>query len=103
MKYPIIAIVAGVAVALFQNVASAALDAESAHAALKEHGCLTCHAIDKKKVGPAYKDVAVQFKGKTATDLMAAMKSKPPHAGVLKKISDNDLKEIMEWILTLSK
>lgn len=32
----------------------------------KEFGgdCLACHAVDKKVVGPAWKDVAVKYKGK---------------------------------------
>jgi cytochrome c len=30
----------------------------------KSNGCLKCHAVDKKKDGPAYKDVAKKYKGK---------------------------------------
>ena len=29
----------------------------------KAKNCLSCHAIDKKLVGPAYKDVAAKYKG----------------------------------------
>ena len=29
---------------------------------LKAKGCLNCHDFDKKKVGPAYKDVAAKYK-----------------------------------------
>ena len=29
----------------------------------KKHNCTSCHAIDKKLVGPAYKDVAAKYKG----------------------------------------
>ena len=33
----------------------------------KAQNCLACHAVDKKLVGPAYKDVAAKYKGdKTA-------------------------------------
>lgn len=104
MKHPIIAIAAGFAIALFQNVAlSAALDAESAHEELKEHGCLMCHAINKKKVGPAYKDVAVMFKGKSLADAVKEMKSKPVHASIIKKTSEHDLEEMIGWIMTLAK
>ena len=29
----------------------------------KKHNCTACHAVDKKLVGPAYKDVAAKYKG----------------------------------------
>lgn len=29
----------------------------------KAKNCLSCHAVDKKVVGPAYKDVAAKYKG----------------------------------------
>jgi len=31
--------------------------------ALKARGCLGCHDMEKKKVGPAFKDVAAKYKG----------------------------------------
>jgi cytochrome c551/c552 len=103
MKLALIAIAAGIGVALFQTAAYAEVDAEWAKAAAKEQGCLTCHAIDKKKVGPAWQDVGAGYKGKKAGDLAASIKSKPVHAGVLKKTSDKDLGLMAEWILSLSK
>jgi cytochrome c len=98
MRRLIITGVAGVAAALFQTVSYAGTDAQ---AEAKELGCLNCHAVDKKKVGPAYKDVGVKYKGKTSGDVAAAMKALPVHQSVLKKAKDDDLKHIMEWILTL--
>ncbi|BBI99216.1 cytochrome c-551 [Ferrigenium kumadai] len=32
-------------------------------ALLKKNNCLACHAIDKKVVGPSYKDVAAKYRG----------------------------------------
>jgi cytochrome c len=43
--------------------ASAAVDDADARALLKASKCLTCHSIDKKKDGPAYKDVARELRG----------------------------------------
>ncbi|HEX9811437.1 MAG TPA: c-type cytochrome [Burkholderiales bacterium] len=104
MKHPlIIAAAAGVAVAFYQTVASAAVDEAWAKKELKGHGCLTCHAVDKKKVGPAYKDIAVTFKGKTPAQVAATMKTKKEHAGVLKKTADGELEMMIEWILSLAK
>ena len=38
--------------------------AQSGADVLKAKGCLNCHATDKMKVGPAFKDVAAKYKGK---------------------------------------
>ena len=38
--------------------------ASADEAAAKANGCLKCHAVDKKKDGPAFKDVAKKYKGK---------------------------------------
>ena len=65
----------------------------------KKAGCLGCHAVDTKKMGPAYKEVAAKFAGKKDTDLVAAIKAAKPHASL--KASDEDLKEIASWILKL--
>jgi len=37
--------------------------AQADEALLKKHNCVACHQIDKKVVGPAYKDVAKKYKG----------------------------------------
>jgi cytochrome c len=79
--------------------ASPAAYSDSGEDLAKSSGCLGCHAIDTKKVGPAYKDVAKKFKGKTPADAAAAMRAASVHASV--KVSDKDLKEILEWVLKL--
>ena len=103
MKQALITIAAGIAVAMFQSTAYAEVDAEWAKSEAKEHGCLNCHNIDTKKVGPAWKDMSAKYKGKTGADLAAAVKSKPVHAAVMKKTSDKDLGLMAAWILTLGK
>lgn len=84
-----------------------------AHAATPEEmatkaGCLACHTKDKKLVGPAYKDVAIKYKGQ---DVAAKMieKVRKGGAGVYgvvpmpptgaDKINDTDLKNVIEWVL----
>ena len=103
MKYLVTVGLAGLAIAASQGAVAAEVDAKWAQAELKEHGCLGCHAVDTKKVGPAYKDVAAKFKGKSAADLMTSVKAKPVHAASVKKTSDQDLNMMSEWILTLAK
>jgi cytochrome c len=100
MKHALIVVATGIAAALFQTAACAQVDADWAKAKAKEYGCLGCHDIDKKKVGPAWNGVAANYAGKTADDLAASIKSKPVHASVIKKAGD-DLPKIAAWILTL--
>ena len=50
-----------------------AMDAAAAKALATKSACLSCHAVDKKLVGPSYKDVAAKHKGQAdAVDKVAA-------------------------------
>lgn len=42
--------------------ATAAVDEADAQALMKASKCLTCHSIDKKKDGPAYREVAQEYR-----------------------------------------
>jgi cytochrome c len=101
MKRTIMTVAAATTMMLFQNVNCAEVDAKWAQAEAKEHGCFNCHEIDKKKVGPSYKEISAKLKGKTAQDVVTLMKSKPLHKAPLTKMSDQDLKMITEWVLSL--
>jgi cytochrome c len=71
--------------------------------------CMTCHAIDKKIVGPAYKDVATKYVGdKSAVDKLATKIQKggagvwgpvPMPANTL--VSDTEAKKLAAWVLTI--
>lgn len=94
---------------LFAASANAALDDAKAQELAKKGGCTTCHSIDKKGVGPAYKDVAQKRKGEK--DAMATLEKAVRNGGKgaygaipmppspPDKISDTDLHELIEWIL----
>ena len=43
--------------------ASAALDAKAANVILTKAGCTACHQVEKKMLGPSYKDVSTKYKG----------------------------------------
>jgi cytochrome c len=98
MRSILTAVVAGAAVAMFQAGAYAA-DAKVAQDEMKEHGCLKCHEMDKKKVGPAFKEVSTKYAGKKWEDAAAGMKSKPVHKATLQNTTDSSLKSILEWVL----
>ncbi len=70
--------------------------------------CMACHAIDKKLVGPAYKDVAAKYAGdKTAADKLAT-KIQKGGAGVWgpvpmpanTQVNDADAKKLAAWVLS---
>jgi cytochrome c len=94
MKLMMIAVVTAVGLA-----AAGVAQAQDGAALAQKSGCLTCHAVDTKKMGPSFKDVAAKFKGKSAADVVAAVKASKPHAS--SKASDADLEALGKWILTL--
>jgi len=106
-----LAIAAGVLALALAGAASAqALDDKKAAEVMKKAGCDACHSIDRKGVGPSYKDVAK--KEKPVPGAAAEMFQKVRKGGVgafgqvpmppnpPEKISDADLKALIAWILT---
>lgn len=81
----------------------------SEEALLKKYNCLACHAIDKKVVGPAYKDVAKKYKGQKDAAAKLANKVKKGGSGVWGQVPmppnpsvpDADLKKMVHFILSL--
>lgn len=85
--------------------------AEASEAVVKKARCVACHAVDQKRVGPAYKDVAAKYKGDSQAPERLFEKVRTggkgnwgeipmmPHDA--EKISDDDLKAAVAWILSL--
>ncbi|MEO8753937.1 MAG: c-type cytochrome [Casimicrobiaceae bacterium] len=65
----------------------------------KKDGCMNCHDVSTKKVGPAFKDVAAKFKGKADAEATLVAKLKEGKGHPATKASDNDLKGIVKWVL----
>jgi cytochrome c len=63
---------------------------------LKAKGCLGCHDMEKKKVGPAFKDVAAKKQGK-ADELVAKIKDAKGHPKV--NASEADIKAAVNQVL----
>lgn len=67
----------------------------------KKLGCTTCHAVDKKKMGPAFKDVAAKYKGQAgAADKLAAKIAKGDGHPKAKGTPD-EIKKVLEWALAM--
>ena len=67
----------------------------------QKSGCMTCHAVDTKKMGPAFKDVAKKYKGQASAeaDLVGKLKAGKGHPAV--KASEDDTKALVKWVLAL--
>lgn len=86
-----------------------AADVAKAMDLAKKNNCLACHALDKKLVGPAWKEIGKKYAGDPAAAEQLALKVKkgtkgtwgaipmPPNATV----KDADIKSMVEFILTL--
>jgi cytochrome c len=75
----------------------------------QKKNCMACHAIDKKILGPAYKDVAAKYAGqKDAVDKLAAKVIKGG-AGVWgnvpmpanSQVTEAEARQLVQWILTI--
>lgn len=69
--------------------------------------CLSCHAIDYKKVGPAYKDVAAK---RTEKQIIQSIKKGSKGKWVkgismpsFKHLSDEDIKLLAKWVKAQNK
>ena len=76
---------------------------------LQASGCTACHSMDKKLIGPAYKDVAAKYRGKKGAEAELVKKVKAGSKGVWGDIpmtpnahvKDEDIKTMVQWILSL--
>jgi len=97
-------IIAGFTISSFSTAALA----EDGAALAKKFGCMSCHAVDKKVIGPSLKDIAAKYKGDaSASDKMTAKilnggsgawgtMPMPAQKG---KVSDADAKALADWTL----
>jgi len=86
--------------ALAASIAMATVNFAQAQEALaKSSGCLNCHAVDTKKMGPAFKEVAAKYKGKADAEatLVAKLTDAKGHPAV--KASPDDIKSLVKWVL----
>jgi cytochrome c len=86
-------------------------NAPASEALAKKYNCLTCHAQDKKVIGPSYNEVAAKYKGDAGAEAKLIAKVKnggsgtwgqipmPPNASV----PDADIKILVKWVLSAKK
>jgi len=69
--------------------------AQSGADVVKAKGCMNCHEVDKKKVGPSFKDIAA--KKKSEAELVAKLKEGKGHPKVA--ASDAEIKAAVQHVL----
>ncbi|MDR2874648.1 MAG: c-type cytochrome [Methylobacillus sp.] len=76
----------------------------------QKSGCMACHSVDKKVIGPAYKDVAAKYKGQKDAEAKLIEKVKKGGSGVWgpipmsansPQVKDEDIKKLVEWVLSM--
>ncbi|HEX4781892.1 MAG TPA: c-type cytochrome, partial [Usitatibacter sp.] len=75
----------------------------------KRQGCLACHGIDQRTVGPAFRDVARKYKGDAAAASHLEAKVRQGGSGAwgpvampaLPDIEPSELTELVRWVLGL--
>ena len=108
MKSKMLAISAAAAILAVSGTAQADLDLA------KKSGCLACHSVDKKVVGPAWKDVAAKYKGDANAKATLIDKVKkggkgnwtkvtggapmPPYSP---RVKDADIEKLVDFVMSL--
>ena len=87
-----------------------AVDDDAAQALLKKSDCGKCHAVDKKKDGPSFKETATKLKGKPGAEdevykhLTTAPKvkidGKEEEHKMVKSKDEAEIRNLARWILS---
>ena len=75
----------------------------------KDKNCLACHAVDKKLVGPSYKDIAAKYKNDKNAQAMLVKKVRDGGVGVFGQIpmpanpqvNEQEAQTLVKWILAM--
>jgi cytochrome c len=89
-----------------------AVDASAAQMLARQSGCFKCHAIDKKKDAPAYRDIAAKYAGNADAEAKLThhitsgerVKFEDGHEEDHKIVKSKDpaeIKNLVDWILSL--
>ena len=88
----------------------AEVDADAAQALMKKSNCGKCHALDKKKDGPPYKETAKKYHGKPdaeqalyvhlTTQPKVKVEGREEEHTALKTKNEAEIRNVVRWILT---
>ncbi|MBI3570487.1 MAG: c-type cytochrome [Gammaproteobacteria bacterium] len=88
----------------------AEVDADAAEALVKKNKCSKCHAVDKKKDGPPYKETAAKYKSKPdaeqklythlTTSPKVKVDGKEEEHKALNTKNEAEVRNLVRWILS---
>jgi cytochrome c len=103
-----------IGVGLAQTTGALVTQAPDTAALAKKNGCTECHSVDKKLVGPAFRDIAAKYKDEGQARAVLVEKVKkggkgnwtevtggvpmPPHSP---RLSDANIRRLVDWVLSL--
>ena len=89
-------------------VSGAAPAADANMELAQKSGCLACHGMDKKLVGPSYKDIAAKYKGDKGAEAKLTQKVLKGGSGVWgqipmppNNIPEAQAQQLVKWILVM--
>lgn len=88
---------------------TAAGTAQANEKLLQSGGCMTCHGVDKKVIGPSYKEIATKYGNDKGAEAALIKKVKAGGKGVWGEmpmppnahVKDEDIKTMVQWILAI--
>jgi cytochrome c len=103
-------LVAVLALAAAGPAVAQAVDADAAQALIKKSDCGKCHAVDKKKDGPSFKETAAKLKGKAGaedevykhltTSPKVKVDGKEEEHKAVKSKDEAEVRNLARWILS---
>ena len=83
--------------------------AQASEALAKASGCLACHTVDKKLIGPSYKEIADKYRKDKGAEANLMKKVKDGGKGAWgdipmppnPQVKDPDIKALVVWILSV--
>lgn len=93
-----------------KSMKHAALSDADGRKLARQSGCFSCHAIEKKVVGPAWKDVAAKYRSDKGAEARLIAKVKKggsgnwgsaPMPAYSPRVSDADIKSLVRFVLSL--
>lgn len=110
MRHPSLIVTLAAGLAFAAPAMAGELDADGVQALMKKSNCFKCHAVDKKKDGPPYKEVAAKYKDKpdaeqklfthATTNPKVKIDGKEESHESLKTKDEAEIRSVIRWILS---
>lgn len=103
-------LILGLGIVTSSWVQAGVLDAAGSEALARKSGCFKCHAIDKKKDGPPYRELAGKFRGKADAEsklfdrlskgTTVKIDGKEEEHEPIKTKDADEIRSVVKWILS---